>query len=420
MAGGVVVVVAASIWVVLVVAVMVVYAVRHWRVTLVRLFGSQRAYYQDLLDSEVPPVSVLIPMHNEERVIAQVLDAILASDYPRSKLEIIPVDDHSEDATLNILESYHQRHPLIKPLVRRNSARGKPAALNDAVLAASHDIVLVFDADYVPPRDTIRQLAMAFSDPEVGAVMGRVVPSNTAGSTLARLLDLERTGGYQVDQQARYDLDLIPQYGGTVGGFRRSAALSWGGFDPAVLAEDTDMTMRLYVRGWRVAYANGVECYEEVPQTWDARFKQLRRWARGHTQTFIKELRPVVRSPYLSTQEKCAAVLLLGIYLVPPLLLSGMAANLWLFLNGAAPVGPSLLLSFAVVLYGAFGNFAPFFQIGAAGVLDGMTHRLRLMPLLFMLFTYNTFAVSAGVFDAAVDTIRNRTPSWDKTARFKD
>lgn len=91
MAGGVVVVVAASIWVVFVVAVMVVYAVRHWRVTLVRLFGSQRAYYQDLLDSEVPPVSVLIPMHNEERLIAQVLDAILASDYPRSKLEIIPL-----------------------------------------------------------------------------------------------------------------------------------------------------------------------------------------------------------------------------------------------------------------------------------------------------------------------------------------
>src|SRR3972149_1688703 len=79
-------------------------------------------------------------------------------------------------------------------------------------------------------------------------------------------------------------MNLVPQYGGTVGGFRRSVVLSWGGFDPYVLAEDTDLTFRLLVRGWRAAYANKVEGYEEAAPTWGARLPPLRRGGRGHEQ----------------------------------------------------------------------------------------------------------------------------------------
>ena len=406
-------------WLGLVVAVMLAYAIRHWTMTLVRLFGRQRSYYQDLLDGELPPITVLVPMHNEELVARRILDALLANQYPNDRLEIIPIDDHSTDGTPEILRAYARLHPIVKPLHRRSGLRGKPAALNDAMAASRHEIVLVFDADYEPPRDTLRELAMAFCDPEVGAVMGRVIPKNTKSGVLPRLQDLERSGGYQVDQQARFNLGLIPQYGGTVGGFRRTAALSWGGFAPHLMAEDTDMTFRLYTRGWRVAYANRVECYEEVPETWDSRFKQLRRWARGHTQALVYHFGPVLRSRHLRFYEKLDALLLLGVYMVPLLILSAVGANLLLFLSGEVLIGPSLALSFFVVLYGAFGNFAPFFQIGAAGLIDGMRERLRLLPFLFLLFMYNSVAVTAGVGDAVVDITRKRIPEWDKTQRFK-
>jgi hypothetical protein len=76
-------------------------------------------------------------------------------------------------------------------------------------------------------------------------------------------------------------------------------------------------------------------------------------------------------------------------------------------------------LSFFVVIYGAFGNFAPFFQIGAAGLLDGMRERLRLLPYLFLLFMYNGLAVTSGIGDAVVDVMHKRAPEWEKTARFK-
>ncbi len=140
---------------------------------------------------------------------------------------------------------------------------------------ATGEIIIVFDADYRPARDMLKQLAIAFEDPEVGAVMGRVIPYNTNKNLLTRLINLERSGGYQVDQQARYNLRTIPQYGGTVGGFRKDVMLDMGGFNPLVLAEDTELTYRLYTHGWKVVYANSAECYEEAPETWEVRGRQI-------------------------------------------------------------------------------------------------------------------------------------------------
>jgi cellulose synthase/poly-beta-1,6-N-acetylglucosamine synthase-like glycosyltransferase len=413
------VILALQLWMILLVLVMLIYAVRHLVFTLTRVGRRQRTGYEALLDEHCPGISVLIPMHNEEAVADGILAAMVTTDYPRDKLEVIPIDDHSQDGTLEILERYRAAHPFIKPLIRRSGPRGKPAGLNEALARASHEIVIVFDADHVPTRGGLRELASAFQDPEIGAVMGRVFARNASAFLLTRLLELERAGGYQVDQQARYTLDLISQYGGTMGGFRRSLALAWGGFDPRVLAEDTDLTFRLYTRGWRVAYANRAECYEEVPEAWDVRFRQLRRWARGHTQVMFQHVARVVRSPYLTPSQKLDGVLLLGIYLVPALLMTGLAASLILFLTGSIPVWAMVAVGFFMVAYNAFGNFAPFYQVAGAGLLDGMRERLLLLPFLFFSYLFNTWAVTSGFAGAVLDLRKSRMPAWDKTQRYR-
>ncbi|MGB9787270.1 MAG: glycosyltransferase family 2 protein [Dictyoglomus turgidum] len=243
--------------------------------TLNRAFGEQRLGYQDIIDSDLPYVSVLIPMHNEEKVAENVLNALLNTDYPKDRIEIIPIDDNSTDRTREILEDYSSKYPhLIKPLYRGSYLpRGKPSALNDALKVAEGEIIIVFDADYIPPKGIIRYLAVSFLDPEVGVVMGRVVPLNISKNLLTRLFDLERIGGYQVDQQARYNLKLIPQFGGTVGGFRKELILKLGGFNPKILAEDTELTIKAYINGVKVCYTNRAECYEEAPETWEVRAK---------------------------------------------------------------------------------------------------------------------------------------------------
>ncbi len=408
-----------QLWVLLVVGVAIVYTFRNWMLTLHRLFRPQRLYYQDILDSDLPAISILIPMHNEEVVAAQILDTLLRSDYPRNRLEIIPINDHSSDQTAKILDGYACRFEFIQPLHRHTGQRGKPSGLNEALARAAHEVVLVFDADYQPSRGLLRSLAVAFLDPEVGAVMGRVIPKNVSAGILTRLLDFERSAGYQIDQQARYSLDLIPQYGGTVGGFRKSVIQKLGGFDPRMLAEDTHLTFQLYLAGWRVAYANRAECYEEVPETWEVRYRQLRRWARGHNQVFFRYAWPLVTSSNLTLWQKTDGLLVLAMYALPVLMLSGFLANLVLFLLGAKPVAAWMVLILLVVQYNSCGNFAPFFQAGAAGVLDGMTNRLRMLPFLFILFIFNTWVVLCGFWDAILDLASRRTPVWDKTARFQ-
>lgn len=253
----------------LIIAIVVLNLLRHYYFTLNRLLGRQRHPYLDLDTAAWPPVTILIPAHNEERVIADILTALLEVDYPHDRLRIMPLNDRSTDGTRAIIDGFAQAHAgLVTPFHREGGLAGKAAALQDALPLITDDIVLVFDADYIPGRGLIKQLVAPFFDPEVGAVMGRVVPLNADVNLLTRLLDLERAGGYQVDQQARMNLRLVPQYGGTVGGIRRRAVEAVGGWDVRSLAEDTDITMRLLLAGWKTVYQNRSECYEQVPETW--------------------------------------------------------------------------------------------------------------------------------------------------------
>lgn len=401
------------------ICLMVIYAVRHIIFTLNRLFGEQRLYYHDIIDSDLTTVSILIPMHNEEKVAAHILEQLLKTDYDMDKLEIIPINDFSADATGEILDRYAAKYPFIKPLHRYEGDRGKPVALNDAIEAATGEIIIVFDADYLPPRGIIRNIAVCFKDPEVGAVMGRVIPVNTKANLLTRLLDLERSGGYQVDQQARYNLKLTPQYGGTVGGFRREVVRRLGSFDANVLAEDTELTYRLTLNGWKVLYANRAECYEEAPELWTVRARQIRRWSRGHNDVMFKYLVPLLRSRHLTFREKVDGFLLLVIYCVPVILMIGVFDSLALFFLGEMEIVAGMLFLVFIGAYNTFGNFAPFYQVGTACLLDGAPQRILLLPFLIFNFYFNVWYISRGFADSLVDTITMRKTKWQKTERFR-
>lgn len=401
------------------IGVVLVYSLRHFIFTLNRLFGPQRIYYHDLMDSDLKTVTVIIPMHNEEKVAGHILDQLLQADYDWNKLEIIPINDFSSDGTQEILDLYASRYPQIKPLHRAENLRGKPAALNDALQVAQGEVIVVFDADYLPPPGIICKIAVCFNDPEVGAVMGRVIPINTGSNTLTRLLDLERSGGYQVDQQARYNLGLIPQYGGTVGGFRKDVVVDLGSFNTQVLAEDTELTFRLLLHGWKVVYANQAECYEESPETWQMRSRQIKRWSRGHNRVFFNYLIPLLRSSCLSLREKTDGVLLLMTYCVPLLLLLGFADSVALFFCGEIQIFSGILFLLFMAAYTTFGNFAPFYQIGTACLLDGSRQRVLLLNLLLFLFFFNTWYISCGFMEAVVDSLTSRRVPWNKTERYR-
>lgn len=405
-------------YIIFVIIVMLLYTVRHFFFTIVRLLGRQRLYYNDIVTSRMKHISVLIPMHNEEKVLDTVLTALLECDYDADRLEIIPINDNSTDKTREMLDEYHRKYEFIRPLHRNCEDRGKPVGLNDAMRMARGEIIIVFDADYRPARSMLKQIALAFEDPQVGAVMGRVIPYNTNKNMLTRLINLERSGGYQVDQQARYNLRAIPQYGGTVGGFRRDFLLSTGGFNPKVLAEDTELTYRLITNGWKVVYANSAECYEESPESWNVRGRQIRRWARGHNEVLFRYLIPTITSPHLNLFQKIDGLFLLFIYAVPVLLLFGWGVSLALFFLGRMDIFGGWWVLLFLGVYNAFGNFAPFFEIGAALIIDGLPGEALLLPLMMFNFFFYMWNISLGFFDAVVDIVTGRGVKWDKTIRF--
>jgi cellulose synthase/poly-beta-1,6-N-acetylglucosamine synthase-like glycosyltransferase len=402
-----------------IVAVLVVYTIRHYLFTLNRLFGRHRQPYVDIGTAAWPRVAVFVPCHNEERVVAHMLDALLACDYPEQQLLIIPIDDRSTDATGRIVDEYAARFPArIRPLHRTGGKPGKAAALKEASSASDAPIHLVFDADYLPGRGLIKQLVAPFFDPEVGAVMGRVVPMNVGKSLLTRLLDLERTGGYQVDQQARMNLDLIPQYGGTVGGVRRAALLELGGWRDDTLAEDTDITFRLVLAGWEVVYQNRSECYEEVPETWPSRIRQIKRWARGHNQSLARYWWPLLKRPaHIRRRTVVDGLLLLGVFAVGPLLLIGWGLAIALYYLGI-PLSAGIQAILVVAMYSTLGNFAAFFEVAAGARLDGSRKRILLLPFLIVGFLVSLVSVSWATV-AQVSTFWRRHDHWEKTERHR-
>ena len=404
-----------------VIVLVLVYTVRHYAFTYNRLFGAQRHPYIDIDNGDWPSVTILVPAHNEEAVIADCLQALLELDYPVEKLQIMPVNDRSTDRTRAIIDAIAARHPgRITPFHRHQGKPGKAAALKDATALVARDILIVFDADYLPGRGLIKQLVAPFFDPEVGAVMGRVVPLNTGTNLLTRLLDMERSGGYQVDQQARMNLHLVPQYGGTVGGVRSSALRAIGGWRDDALAEDTDLTYRLLLGGWKTIYQNRSECYEEVPETWPVRVRQIMRWTKGHNQAAFRYAGRLLWSDKVSLREKLDGLLLLGVFAMSPILLFGWVLAIILFYFNATDWLTGILALFALMSYSALGNFAAFFEIGAAVYLDGSKQRIRLIPLNYFGFLVSLLAISAATFDLILfGWLMKRRMVWDKPARSR-
>lgn len=407
-----------KVYVIAVGVIVLIYAIRHFIFAYNRSFCTQRLYYSDIITSDMPSISVLIPMHNEEVVLCNVLDSLLECDYDRDRIEIIPINDHSSDGTKDLLEAYHKKYEFIRPIHRVEGERGKPAGLNDAMKVAGGDIIIVFDADYRPSKDMLRQIALAFQNPQAGAVMGRVIPYNTRTNILTRLLNIERSGGYQADQQARYNLQLIPQYGGTVGGFRKDILIETGGFNTKVLAEDTELTYRLYTKGWKVIYANTAECYEESPETWESRAHQIRRWSRGHNQVLFRYFFKVLKSPYMNLKEKIDGMLLLMVYCVPFLLGISQIACLILFFAGEMHILANWWVILFIGAYNGFGNFAPFYEIGGALMMDGIKQEVKLLPLLMFNFYFYMWHISLGFLDGVADSFTGRKVTWAKTKRF--
>jgi cellulose synthase/poly-beta-1,6-N-acetylglucosamine synthase-like glycosyltransferase len=229
-----------------------------------------------------PGVSILVPAHDEAVGIQRGVVSLAASRYP-GPFEIVVVDDGSTDGTGDAVEAIGD--PRIRVLRQPNG--GKAAALNRAIRAARHDVLVTVDADTVFEPDTLLYLVQRLRDPDVGAVSG-----NTKVGSRRRLVEkwqhIEYVMSFNLDRRMYEVLGCTPTVPGAIGAFRRAALAEIGGVSGATLAEDTDITLDIGRAGWSVVYEARARAWTEVPPTLRTLYRQRSRWAYGTLQSLWK------------------------------------------------------------------------------------------------------------------------------------
>jgi peptidoglycan-N-acetylglucosamine deacetylase len=230
------------------------------------------------------PISVIVAAFNEEKVIAETLRSLLATDYA-GEMEVIVIDDGSADLTGAEVEAVAKTDSRVRLLRQPN--RGKARALQRGLAAMRTGIAVFLDADTHCQRNTLRRLVEPFSDETIGGVSGHAKVGNLR-TFIARCQALEYTCGFNLDRRAYTRWNCMTVVPGAISAIRKSAIDDAGGLSLETLAEDTDLTLTLHKRGQRMVYVPEAVAWTEAPETVKTLARQRFRWAYGTLQCLWK------------------------------------------------------------------------------------------------------------------------------------
>ncbi|HML47532.1 MAG TPA: glycosyltransferase [Clostridia bacterium] len=248
--------------------------------------------------AEYPMVSVMVPAHNEGVVIERTLRALLKFDYPKEKYEIIIINDNSSDNSDALLAGIQREHPDRRILILNTDnvvgGKGKSNALNIGFQVAGGSYIAIYDADNTPEPKALRLLVENLvADATLAAVIGKFRTRNRNTSILTRFVNIE-TLAYQCMHQAGrwfyFHLCTIP---GTNFVIRRDIIETMGGWDPQALAEDTEISFRIYRMGYKIRMVPQAVTWEQEPFTLPIWFRQRTRWVMGNLYVMITNFKYV-------------------------------------------------------------------------------------------------------------------------------
>jgi cellulose synthase/poly-beta-1,6-N-acetylglucosamine synthase-like glycosyltransferase len=272
---------------------------------------------------DLPRVTVQLPIFNEQYVVERLLDAVCRLEYPKDKLDIQLLDD-STDETVEVARILVDRyaalgHPVY--YLHRNNREGyKAGALEAGLKTAKGEFVAIFDADFVPPPEFLMKCIHHFTDPKVGMVQTRWTHINRNYSLLTQVEAILLDGHFVLEHSGRARSGVFFNFNGTAGMWRRRAIDEAGGWEHDTLTEDTDLSYRAQLKGWKFLYLQDVECPAELPVEMTAFKTQQARWAKGLIQV-SKKILPQVFASDVSRHVKIEAVYHLTANLSYPLMI---------------------------------------------------------------------------------------------------
>ncbi|MDI3254487.1 MAG: glycosyltransferase family 2 protein [Bacillota bacterium] len=249
--------------------------------------------------AQLPRVTIQLPIFNEQFVIDRLIDACCKLDYPQELLEIQVLDDSTDETkevARNLVEQYKQAGNPIVYIHREDRQGFKAGALDHGMKTATGEFIAIFDADFVPPHDWLMNVIHHFAEPDVGMVQTRWTHLNRDYSFLTQVEAILLDGHFVLEHGGRSRAQVFFNFNGTAGMWRRKAIEEAGGWQHDTLTEDTDLSYRAQLKGWRFKYLQHVECPAEVPIEMTAFKTQQARWAKGLIQTSKKILPRVFQS----------------------------------------------------------------------------------------------------------------------------
>jgi cellulose synthase/poly-beta-1,6-N-acetylglucosamine synthase-like glycosyltransferase len=248
---------------------------------------------------ELPFVTVQLPIFNEQYVVDRLLQAVCRIEYPREKLDIQLLDDSTDETVKvasDLVEHYAAQGHTVRYLHRTNRQGFKAGALHEGLKSAKGEFVAIFDADFVPPPDFLLKTIHHFTDPKIGMVQTRWTHINRNYSFLTEVEAILLDGHFVLEHSGRARHDVFFNFNGTAGIWRRRAIDEAGGWQHDTLTEDTDLSYRAQLKGWKFIYRQDIECPAELPVEMTAFKTQQARWAKGLIQTGKKILPQVLKS----------------------------------------------------------------------------------------------------------------------------
>lgn len=354
-------------------------------------------------EQKLPLVSIIVPVKNEEKVVARLLEALTRLDYPFGKKEVIVVNDASTDRTGEICFKYCLSHPEIRVLEKATSTT-KAGALNFGVQHALGEIIATFDGDSVPEPDALLKAVKYFADPSVGAVQGRICSINAGQNMLTRFISYECSVQYEVYLGGKDALGLYVGLAGTCQFIRKEALDAVGGWNEDCLGEDTELSVKLIERGNVIRYASDVRTFEESPFNVESLLAQRARWYRGNIEVGLRFGRLMSRP---DVRRFDAEMTLFGTFMIL-LCVVNYFAPFWAFSV------PSTLVTTVIA---QFTCFSTLFILGVVGVaLACVTRPFRLRNALWLPFIYVYWGFQSFIaLYALFEIVMRRKRRWRKT-----
>ena len=273
---------------------------------------------------ELPRITVQLPIFNERYVVGRLLEAVSRLDYPQELLDIQVLDDSTDETKVvasRLVGEYARAGVSISYFHRENREGFKAGALAEGLKEARGEFVALFDADFVPPPSILREMVHYFTDPQVAVVQGRWTWLNHDYSSLTEVQAILLDGHFVIEHGGRNYSQRFFNFNGTAGMWRRAAIEDAGGWQHDTLTEDTDLSYRAQLRGWKFVYDPSIVCPSELPVEMNGFKTQQARWAKGLIQT-SKKLLPAIWQSSVPLKIKIEATLHLTANIAYPLMIA--------------------------------------------------------------------------------------------------